>query len=97
MNKSYLYRHITVLSAVNGCNNATCKNKTFIKVAVGWDGFLICKRKKKMIKIELTLNIIVSCVNNFRSNLMCSNMIFIKVTVGWDGFLICIKEIFKNE
>ena len=58
---------------------------------------MICKRKKKMIKIELTLNIIVSCVNNFRSNLMCSNMIFIKVTVGWDGFLICIKEIFKNE
>ena len=95
MNKSYLYRHITVLSAVNGCNNATCKNTTFIKVAVGWEGFLIRKRKKKIINMELTLNIIVLCGNNSRINLMRSTVI--KVTVGWDGFLICIKEIFKNE
>ena len=46
MNKRDLNRHISVLSAVNGCNNVTCKNTIFIKVAVGGDGFVICTQKK---------------------------------------------------
>ena len=46
MNKRDLIRHISVLSAVNGCNNVTCKNTIFIKVAVGGDGFVICTQKK---------------------------------------------------
>ena len=96
MNKRDLNRHISVLSAVNGCNNVTCKNTIFIKVAVGGDGFLICTQKEEEKKMYLTLNIIVLCGNNVRNNLMCSNMIFIKVPVGWDGFLICIKKNFKN-
>ena len=96
MIKSYLFRHISGLSAVNGCNNATCKTTTSIKVAVGWDGFLTRKRKIKMIKMELTLNTIVLCGKNSRSKSMCSIMILIKVTVGWNGFYICIKFFFQK-
>ena len=96
MNKRNCCCYISVLSAVNGCNNVTCKNTIFIRVAVGRDGFVICTQKK-MNKMDLTLNIIVLSGNNIRNNVMCSNMIFIKVAVGWDGFLICIKKNFKNE
>ena len=96
MIKNYLFRHIPGLIAVNGCNNATCKTTTSIKVAVGWDGFLTRKRKIKMIKMELTLNTIVLCGKNSRSKSMCSIMILIKVTVGWNGFFICIKFFFQK-
>ena len=96
MIKSYLFRHISGLSAVNGCNNATCKTTTSIKVAVGWNGFLTHKRKIKMIKMELTLNTIVLCGKNSRSKSMCSIMILIKVTVGWNDFFISTKFFLKN-
>ena len=96
MNKRDLNRHISVLSAVNGCNNVTCKNTIFIKVAVGWNGFLTHKRKIKMIKMELTLNTIVLCGKNSRSKSMCSIMILIKVTVGWNDFFISTKFFLKN-
>ena len=50
MNKRDLIRLISVLSADNVCNNVMCKNTIFIKVTVGWDGFLICTKKKNELK-----------------------------------------------
>ena len=36
MNKRNFCCYISVVSVVNGCNNVTCINTIFIKVAVGW-------------------------------------------------------------
>ena len=93
MNKRDLTHNISVLSANNVCNNVMCNNTIFIKVTVGWDGFLICTQKK-MNKRDLTPSISVLSENNICNNVMCNNIIFIKVTVGWDGFLICTKKNF---
>ena len=45
MNKRDLTPNISVLSENNVCNNVMCNNIIFIKVTVGWDGFLICTKK----------------------------------------------------
>ena len=37
--------NISVLSGNNVRNNVMCSNMIFIKVTVGWDGFLICINK----------------------------------------------------
>ena len=89
-------RYISVLSASKVLMNVTCKNTFFTKVAVGWDGSLICTQER-MNKRELDFKISVLSRNNVCNIVTYSNMIFIKVIVGWDGFSICLKKNFKYE
>ena len=96
MNKRDLYRHILVLSASKVLMNVTCKNTFFTKVAVGWEGLLICTQER-MNRREQDFKIAVLSRNNVRNIVTYSNMIFIKVKVGWDGFSICVKKNFKYE
>ena len=93
MNKRDLNRHILVLSASKVLMNVTCKNTFFTKVAVGWEGLLICTQERR----DLDFKIAVLSRNNVRNIVTYSNMIFIKVTVGWDNFSICQNIFFKYE
>ena len=75
--------NIIVLSGNNVRNNVMCSNMIFIKVTVGWDGFLICIKKffPKMNHGELNLNISTLNVNSFNVSTMGGKMskTFIKI------------------